>query len=199
MPEDNENGEQQQAPKKSKLKLIIIASIVLLLVIIILVVVFVFVLPKGDDKAAEAQQQQAGQVAAPVQQAPAQTQAPAQQMAPMPPIDMGMPVTNSEMGQTYPLPTMNVNLADPTGITYLSITLALEFDPKNSELFSEIESKMPRILDMIITVLSSKAYEEISTAQGKVNLRNEFLRRINSMMAKGKLYNVYITSFVVQR
>ena len=58
---------------------------------------------------------------------------------------------------------------------------------------------MPRILDMIITVLSSKAYEEISTAQGKINLRNEFLRRINSMMAKGKLYNVYITGFTVQR
>ncbi len=197
MPEDNENAEQQEAPKKSKMKLIIIAGIVLLLVIIILVVVFLFVLPK-DEKAAEGQQvQQTAQNQPPVQQAPQQQ--PMQQMAPVPPIDMGMPVTNSEIGQIYPIPTMNVNLADPTGITYLSITLALEFDPKNSELLSEIEAKMPRVLDMLITVLSSKAYEEISTAQGKVNLRNEFLRRINGMMAKGKLYNVYITSFVVQR
>lgn len=152
--------------------------------------------PKGNEAAATQEQAPAAQVAAPapMPQAPAVQQP---QLAPMPSMDMGM--NSTEIGQIYPIPTMNVNLADPTGITYLAITLALEFDPKNADLLAEIEAKMPRILDMIITVLSSKAYEEISTAQGKVNLRNEFLRRINSMMAKGKLYNVYITGFTVQR
>lgn len=198
MPEDNENNEQQQAPKKSsKLKLIIIGVIALVLIILILVVVYSLVLaPKGNEAAATQEQAPAAQAAAPapMPQNPAVQQP---QLAPMPSMDMGM--TTTEIGQIYPIPTMNVNLADPTGITYLAITLALEFDPKNSDLLAEIEAKMPRILDMIITVLSSKAYEEISTAQGKVNLRNEFLRRINSMMAKGKLYNVYITGFTVQR
>lgn len=198
MPEDNENNEQQQAPKKSsKLKLIIIGVIALVLIILILVVVYSLVLaPKGNENAGTQEQAPAAQAAAPapMPQAPAVQQP---QLAPMPSMDMGM--TTTEIGQIYPIPTMNVNLADPTGITYLAITLALEFDPKNSDLLAEIEAKMPRILDMIITVLSSKAYEEISTAQGKVNLRNEFLRRINAMMAKGKLYNVYITGFTVQR
>ncbi len=198
MPEDNENNEQQQTAKKSsKLKLIIIGVIALVLIILILVVVYSLVLaPKGNEAAATQEQAPAAQVAAPapMPQAPAVQQP---QLAPMPSMDMGM--NSTEIGQIYPIPTMNVNLADPTGITYLAITLALEFDPKNADLLAEIEAKMPRILDMIITVLSSKAYEEISTAQGKVNLRNEFLRRINSMMAKGKLYNVYITGFTVQR
>lgn len=198
MPEDNENNEQQQTAKKSsKLKLIIIGVIALVLIILILVVVYSLVLaPKGNEAAATQEQAPAAQVAAPapMPQAPAVQQP---QLAPMPSMDMGM--TTTEIGQIYPIPTMNVNLADPTGITYLAITLALEFDPKNADLLAEIEAKMPRILDMIITVLSSKAYEEISTAQGKINLRNEFLRRINSMMAKGKLYNVYITGFTVQR
>lgn len=198
MPEDNENNEQQQTAKKSsKLKLIIIGVIVLVLIILILVVVYSLVLaPKGNEAAATQEQAPAAQVAAPapMPQVPAVQQP---QLAPMPSMDMGM--TTTEIGQIYPIPTMNVNLADPTGITYLAITLALEFDPKNADLLAEIEAKMPRILDMIITVLSSKAYEEISTAQGKINLRNEFLRRINSMMAKGKLYNVYITGFTVQR
>lgn len=198
MPEDNENNEQQQTAKKSsKLKLIIIGVIALVLIILILVVVYSLVLaPKGNEAAATQEQAPAAQVAAPapMPQVPAVQQP---QLAPMPSMDMGM--TTTEIGQIYPIPTMNVNLADPTGITYLAITLALEFDPKNADLLAEIEAKMPRILDMIITVLSSKAYEEISTAQGKINLRNEFLRRINSMMAKGKLYNVYITGFTVQR
>lgn len=198
MPEDNENNEQQQTAKKSsKLKLIIIGVIALVLIILILVVVYSLVLaPKGNEATATQEQAPAAQVAAPapMPQVPAVQQP---QLAPMPSMDMGM--SSTEIGQIYPIPTMNVNLADPTGITYLAITLALEFDPKNADLLAEIEAKMPRILDMIITVLSSKAYEEISTAQGKINLRNEFLRRINSMMAKGKLYNVYITGFTVQR
>ena len=156
-------------------------------------------MPEDNENNEQQQQAQGTQAQAPAAQAQAPAPAPMQQqqLAPMPSMDMGM--SNTEIGQIYPLPTMNLNLSDPTGITYLSITLALEFDPKNAELFTEIESKMPRIQDMIITVLSSKAYEEISTAQGKVNLRNEFMRRINMMMAKGKLYNIYITGFTVQR
>ena len=194
MPEDNENTEQRVVKKSSKLKFIIIGLIVILLLVVILFVVYMLVLaPKGETADQTAQQN-------PVAQAPAPAPAPAVQ-APSPAMvgGMDMGVSNAEMGQIYPIPTLNVNLADPTGITYLAITLALEFDPKNADLYAEVEAKMPRINDMIITTLSSKAYEEISTAQGKINLKNEFLRRINAMLAKGRLYNVYITSFTVQR
>ena len=183
MPEDNENTEQQTKKKSSKLKLIIIGLIVMLLLVVILVVVYMLVLaPKSDTTDQTAQQIPAAPPPAPAMGG-----------------GMDMGVSNAEMGQIYPIPTLNVNLADPTGITYLAITLALEFDPKNKDLYAEVETKMPRITDMIITTLSSKAYEEIATSQGKVNLKNEFLRRINAMLAKGRLYNVYITGFTVQR
>lgn len=193
MPEDNENTEQRVVKKSSKLKFIIIGLIVILLLVVILFVVYMLVLAPKPAADQTAQQN-------PVAQAPAPAPAPAVQ-APSPAMvgGMDMGVSNAEMGQIYPIPTLNVNLADPTGITYLAITLALEFDPKNADLYAEVEAKMPRINDMIITTLSSKAYEEISTSQGKINLKNEFLRRINSMLAKGRLYNVYITGFTVQR
>ena len=196
MPEDNQTTEQQAGKKPSKLKFIIIGLIILLLVVILVVVYMLVLAPKGETADQTAQQNPAVQAAP----APAPAPAPAVQ-APSPAMvgGMDMGVSNAEMGQIYPIPTLTVNLADPTGITYLAITLALEFDPKNSDLFAEVEAKMPRINDMIITTLSSKAYEEISTSQGKVNLKNEFLRRINAMLAKGRLYNVYITSFTVQR
>lgn len=196
MPEDNENTEQQAGKKSSKLKFIIIGLVVVLLLVIILVVVYMLVLAPKSAATDQAAQQNAAV------QAPAAAPAPAvQPVAPAPAMGGGMDmgVSNAEMGQIYPIPTLNVNLADPTGITYLAITLALEFDPKNADLYAEVEAKMPRITDMIITTLSSKAYEEISTSQGKVNLKNEFLRRINAMLAKGRLYNVYITGFTVQR
>lgn len=198
MAEETENTEQQAGKKSSKLKFIIIGLIILLLVVILVVVYMLVLAPKGETADQTAQQNPA------VQAAPAPAPAP-QAVAPMPapaPVmggGMDMAVSNAEMGQIYPIPTLNVNLADPTGITYLAITLALEFDPKNADLYAEVESKMPRINDMIITTLSSKAYEEISTSQGKLNLKNEFLRRINAMLSKGRLYNVYITGFTVQR
>lgn len=197
MPEDNENTEQRVVQKSSKLKFIIIGLIVILLLVVILFVVYMLVLAPKEEITEQAAQ-------APAVQAPAQAPAPApavQSAAPAPVMGGGMDmgVSNAEMGQIYPIPTLTVNLADPTGITYLAITLALEFDPKNADLLAEVEAKMPRINDMIITTLSSKAYEEISTSQGKVNLKNEFLRRINAMLAKGRLYNIYITSFTVQR
>lgn len=193
MPEDNENTEQRVVKKSSKLKFIIIGLIVILLLVVILFVVYMLVLAPKPAADQTAQQN-------PVAQAPAPAPAPAVQ-TPSPAMvgGMDMGVSNAEMGQIYPIPTLNVNLADPTGITYLAITLALEFDPKNADLYAEVEAKMPRINDMIITVLSSKAYEEISTSQGKLNLKNEFLRRINAMLSKGRLYNVYITGFTVQR
>ena len=197
MPEDNENTEQQAGKKSSKLKFIIIGLIVILLLVVILVVVYMLVLaPKGETADQTAQQNPAVQ-AAPAPAPAVQPATPAPAMAMVGGMDMG--VSNAEMGQIYPIPTLTVNLADPTGITYLAITLALEFDPKNADLLAEVEAKMPRINDMIITTLSSKAYEEISTSQGKINLKNEFLRRINAMLAKGRLYNIYITSFTVQR
>ena len=193
MPEDNENTEQRVVKKSSKLKFIIIGLIVILLLVVILFVVYMLVLAPKPAADQTAQQN-------PVAQASAPAPAPAVQ-APSPAMvgGMDMGVSNAEMGQIYPIPTLNVNLADPTGITYLAITLALEFDPKNADLYAEVEAKMPRINEMIITTLSSKAYEEISTSQGKINLKNEFLRRINAMLAKGRLYNVYITGFTVQR
>ena len=194
MPEDNENTEQQAGKKSSKLKFIIIGLIILLLVVILFVVYMLVLAPKGETADQTAQQNPAVQ-AAPAPAPAVQPATPAPAMGGV----MDMSVSNAEMGQIYPIPTLNVNLADPTGITYLAITLALEFDPKNADLYAEVEAKMPRINDMIMTVLSSKAYEEISTSQGKINLKNEFLRRINSMLAKGRLYNVYITGFTVQR
>lgn len=103
-----------------------------------------------------------------------------------------------QSGIMYDFPAFIVNLADPAGSKYLRVALSVEIPPKNEKMQLEIEQKLPKIKDAIITVLSSKTYEEISLPQGKISLKQEILRRINSNLASGRLMDVYITEFVVQ-
>lgn len=99
-------------------------------------------------------------------------------------------------GVIKPLETFIVNLADPTRPRYLKITIQLEMDKAETD--AEVTSKMPQIRDSLIILLSSKTLEEISTAEGKYQMRDEILARINQFMKKGKVVGAYFTDLVVQ-
>ncbi|MCD8567877.1 MAG: flagellar basal body-associated FliL family protein [Geovibrio sp.] len=90
-----------------------------------------------------------------------------------------------------------VNLADPGGSRYLRVTLQLELTAVKG-LKDEIDKRVPQIRDVIITILSSKRYEEINSAQGKMIMKQQIMRRINSLLAAGQIANVYVTEFVIQ-
>lgn len=191
---ENEESQEESAPKSgkggSKKLIIIIAAAVL--VVVIIVVVLLMLMSGGNEEAQ----------AAPAQQQVAQQAAPAPAPVPAAPaVDMS-PVENTgarEIGAIFQLDPFSLNLADPTGITYIRVAFNLEYDPKNSDLAMELESKIPLIKDLIIVIVSSKSLEEISTAQGKTNLRTEITRRLNASLVKGKIVTVYLTEFVVQK
>lgn len=187
--DENENLEEGKSSKGgSKTKIIIIAAVALVLIIIIAVVLYLFVFSKSGS--ADAPQQQAAQATSLPQQAEPQ------QAAEM---DMGMVMGGSnEVGMIYDIPPFAVNLSDPNAV-YLRMAVSLDYDPKNSALQKELETKLPVIQDLIIMIVSAKTLEEVSTSQGKDNLKREILRRINGKMAKGKLNNIYIRDFVIQR
>jgi flagellar FliL protein len=100
------------------------------------------------------------------------------------------------LGPIYPLDTFIVNLADKGGKRYLRITIDLELDGK--ELESEITKRLPQVRDSILTILPTKRFEDISSAKGKTALRDEMLERINGMLARGQITNIYFKEFVVQ-
>lgn len=104
----------------------------------------------------------------------------------------------TEAGVTISLESFVVNLTDPAGNRYLKLALAVDVPEDNSELQAEIEKRIPMIRDIVIASLSAKTYEEISTSQGKVFMKQELVRRINSILTSGRLNDVYITEFVVQ-
>ncbi len=109
-----------------------------------------------------------------------------------------MPVEEDEniIGPLYPLDTMIVNLAGHGGKRYLRVTMALELsDPESVE---TIESRLPQIRDAVLMILPTKTYDDVSTTNGKIALRNQVMEKINTLMTKGRVNNIYFTEFVVQ-
>lgn len=92
-------------------------------------------------------------------------------------------------------PSFIVNLAGGAR-TYLKVDMALELSDKKVE--AEIESKLPMIKDTIVLVLSEQTPESVSDNKGKLRLKDELLKRVNSLLTSGKVLNIYFTSFVVQ-
>jgi len=109
--------------------------------------------------------------------------------------DASVPVEEL-LGPIYPLDTFIVNLADKGGKRYLRITIDLELD--GEELEREITKRLPQVRDSILTILPTKRFEDISSAKGKTALRDQMLERINGMLARGQITNIYFKEFVVQ-
>lgn len=87
-----------------------------------------------------------------------------------------------------------VNLSDRG--RFLKVTLKLELVDKRYEKLAE--ARVPQIRDAIITLISSKSAESVSTPEGKFQLKDELLMRANSATGRDIFKNVYFTDFVMQ-
>jgi flagellar FliL protein len=97
-------------------------------------------------------------------------------------------------GALVPLDPFIANLADEDGKRYLKATVQVEFaTPKEPA-----EFKTAQVRDLLLTLFSSKQFGEIRTPEGKAVLREEIINRINRVMHKDLVKNVYFTEFIVQ-
>lgn len=101
-----------------------------------------------------------------------------------------------EVGPMFPLDSFTVNLLSDSGRRYLKVQINLELD--GEEVASELESKTAVVRDTVIRLLSAKTLEEISTAKGKENLKEQIVNQLNLRLRDGNIRNVYFTEFVVQ-
>ncbi|KAA3648372.1 MAG: hypothetical protein DWQ07_05095 [Chloroflexi bacterium] len=62
----------------------------------------------------------------------------------------------------------------------------------------EVNDLMPAINDSLLTLISSKTFEQINTAEGKEHLRVEIMELVNSRLSEYHVIAVYFTEFVVQ-
>ena len=126
-------------------------------------------------------------------QTPAQTQtqpAPAQNKAKRGGNDY------SNMGPIYPLDQFVVNLLSENGSRFLKTKIDLE--QSDELLTAELDKKKALLRDIIIRTLSSKTYEEVSTAKGKDRLKDEIVGKLNEVLNDGYIKNIFFTDFVVQ-
>jgi flagellar FliL protein len=100
------------------------------------------------------------------------------------------------LGPIYALETFIVNLADKGGNRYLRVTMDLELG--NPELEVEIGKRLPQVRDSILMILPSKRFDDISSVEGKIALRDEILETLNGFFTQGKVTNIYFKEFVVQ-
>lgn len=87
-----------------------------------------------------------------------------------------------------------LNLADPG--RFLKMTLEVEVaGPDGATL---VNTRKAQLRDAIITLLGNKTSDDISTADGKMQLKDELILRINQELGRPVIKNVYFTEFVMQ-
>lgn len=98
------------------------------------------------------------------------------------------------VGKVIPLETFIVNLSGSKGRRIAKVNMELEL--KGEQVAVEIEKRKAQIRDIIIIILSSKTYDEVSTREGKDSLKSEIKDTLNAFLTKGKIVNVYFTEFI---
>jgi flagellar FliL protein len=108
-----------------------------------------------------------------------------------------------------------VNLADPGGRRYLRFSAAIEFAPpeaegdkaaqsgaskdSDKEFQARVRKFTPLIEDAVVTVLSSRSFDEVRAAEGREQSKREIKARVQAGIgATPAVTNVYFTEFVVQ-
>jgi flagellar FliL protein len=103
--------------------------------------------------------------------------------------------TGTKIGPIFDLDPFIVNLADAEP-RFLKVTIKLELDGPLVK--AEVGERMPQVRDAVLLLLSSKETTMLKPTAGKLQLRDEILLRINSLLANGQAKNAYFTEFVVQ-
>lgn len=184
---NEEEGSEEGSPqKKGKLILIIIIAAVLLISSIAGAYFFFFRGPPKEEVVEPAE----GEDAAPAEG------------------DEGAPAEGDE-GETtkttstlkegiiFPLEHFIVNINDDTGaIRYLKVEIKLELE--NDEMQAEVENRVPKIRDSIVTILTNKSVDSVSRPDGKLRLKEEIKARINTFITMGKIEEIYFTDFIIQ-
>lgn len=102
----------------------------------------------------------------------------------------------AQVGVIYDLDPFIVNLADTPEIHYLKVTV--KFELERPDVTEELNKRLPQTRDAILVLLSSKEAAAVRSTQGKLQLREEILQRVNALLPKGGARGVYFTDFIVQ-
>ena len=101
-----------------------------------------------------------------------------------------------EVGAMFDMDPFVVNLNEAGGKRYLKSKIEIEFVGDNVRI--ELANRLPQLRDVVLLHLSSKTLDEIRSVDGKIELKNALIKRINQVLKQGKIRNLYFTQFVIQ-
>ncbi len=103
---------------------------------------------------------------------------------------------SEEPGPVMELEPFLLNLADRDELRFLKVSIKLELDRPEEK--TDYTNKVPAIRDVLLVLLSSKESQILRTTNGKRRMREEIMTRVNGVMNKGKVANVFFTDFIIQ-
>jgi len=106
------------------------------------------------------------------------------------------PEEDLNLGVMFPMDPFVVNLAGSEGKRFLKVTIFLELS--TSEVHLEIKENIQKVTDSILILLSSKAFEDVYSVQGKFKLKDEITTRVNRFLVVGHIKDAYFTEFIIQ-
>ena len=119
--------------------------------------------------------------------------APAEAAKPAPP----PPPAPVKVGPTIvDLDPFLVNLADTAETRFAKITIKIE--SRSPDFSQTMDDHLPQVRDSLLLLISSKRYSDIRTVEGKLELRDNIVERVNAIVGEGKATAAYFTDFVVQ-
>lgn len=113
---------------------------------------------------------------------------------------------SKERGEIHLIENILVNPAGTNGTRFLSTSIGVEI-PKGGKDGGGghgegdgggFEAASPIIRDILIAILSSKTMEELSSVDGKKQLRDEILLKLNEAIKPDSILNVYFVDYVLQ-
>lgn len=114
------------------------------------------------------------------------------------PKDKGTEAKKEEKGKgktvMIPLEPFILNLAEHGRF----LKLTMQFELSDSTAQAAVTEKVPQLRDAIITLVSSKSADALSSPEGKFLLKDEILLRANQAMGRDVFKNLYFTEFVMQ-
>ena len=103
---------------------------------------------------------------------------------------------SEEPGPVMDLDPFLLNLADRDEPRFLKVSIKLELDRPEEN--TDFQTKVPAIRDALLVLLSSKESQLLRTVNGKRRIREEIMTRVNGVMNRGKISNVFFTDFIIQ-
>lgn len=99
---------------------------------------------------------------------------------------------------TYPLDSFIVNLLDRSGAGRRYLKVEMQFEIYGEKTQKMLALRTAQLRDTILLLLSSQTFDDINSMEGKLELKQALLSRINQVLG-GKVVNrLYFTEFVVQ-